>query len=87
MLENKEDPYNEGDEVDPILLDVISSSFMKPLGETAKKYCREGQLLERPFLEQFQSHCLDDSINTLGYELRGIHETPNGKQYTQITSN
>ena len=78
LVDNLIDPYTE-DEVDPILLDVISSSFMKPLGETAKKYCCEGQLLEQPFLEQFESHCLDDSINTLGNELRGIDETPNGK--------
>ena len=78
-MDNDEDPYNEDDEVNPILCDVIGSSFMKQMGEDAKKYCRQGQALEQPFLEEFHRHSLDDNINTCTYKSKAIHETPNGK--------
>ena len=80
MLDNDEDPFNnDEDEVDPVLMNIFQASFMKPLGEEAKKYCREGHLLERPFLKQFHQHCLDETINTCGYNSIAIHETPVGK--------
>jgi hypothetical protein len=49
---------------------------MKPLGEEAKKYCRVGHLLERPFLEQFRQHSMEGL--TLGYKPIAMHETPVG---------
>ena len=63
MLEDNEDPF-DNDEVDPVLHDILKASKLKPLGDEAKKYCREGHLLERPFLKQFHQHCLDKTINT-----------------------
>jgi hypothetical protein len=77
-LNNNQDPYygEEGDEIDPVLLDIFKASKMKPLGEEAKKYCRAGHLLERPFLEQFYQHSVQGL--TLGYKAIAIHETPVG---------
>jgi hypothetical protein len=79
-LNNGQDPYNDGEEgedaVDPVLLDIFKASKMKPLGEEAKKYCRAGHLLERPFLEQFYQHSVQGL--TLGYKAIAIHETPVG---------
>ena len=46
---------------------------MKPLGEEAKKYCREGHILERPFLKQFHKHSQDGVI--CGYNSIAIQET------------
>jgi hypothetical protein len=74
LLDNDEDPHDN--EIDPVLLDIFKASKMKPLGEEAKKYCRAGHLLERPFLEQFHQHSLDG--RTLGYKSIAIHETPVG---------
>jgi len=71
-----QEAYNEEDAVDPVLLDIFKASKMKPLGEEAKKYCRAGHLLERPFLEQFHQHSLEG--RTLGYKSLAIHETPVG---------
>ena len=76
MLENDEDPY-DNDSVDPVLLNLFQASFMKPLGDEAKKYCREGLLLERPFLEQFHKHSQEGL--TCGYRSIAVHETPVGK--------
>jgi hypothetical protein len=78
-LNNNQDPYDgeEDDEIiDPVLLDIFKASKMKPLGEEAKKYCRAGHLLERPFLEQFHQHSVHGL--TLGYKSIAIHETPVG---------
>ena len=50
LLDNNQDAFEDG--VDPVLLNVFQASFMKPLGEEAKKYCQAGHLLERPFLKQ-----------------------------------
>ena len=74
LLENNEEPND--DEIDPVLLDIFKASKMKPLGEEAKKYCRAGHLLERPFLEQFHQHSIEGC--TLGYKSIAIHETPVG---------
>jgi hypothetical protein len=79
LLDNDEEPYDEEDAVDPVLLDIFKASKMKPLGEEAKKYCRAGHLLERPFLEQFHQHSLEG--RTLGYKSLAIHETPVGMYY------
>jgi hypothetical protein len=62
-LNNNQDPYDDDenedeDTVDPVLLDILKASKMKPLGEEAKKYCQAGHLLERPFLEQFHQHSI-----------------------------
>ncbi|OEU05678.1 hypothetical protein FRACYDRAFT_258685, partial [Fragilariopsis cylindrus CCMP1102] len=70
-LNNNQDPYNgeeddEDDAVDPVLLDIFKASKMKPLSEEAKKYCRQGHLLERPFLEQFHQHSVEGL--TRGYK-------------------
>ena len=78
MLVDDKDPF-DNDEVDPLLHDILKALKMKPLGDKAKKYCREGHLLERPFLEQFHKHCLDENINTCGYNSVAIHETLVGK--------
>jgi hypothetical protein len=72
LLEN--DEHDDG--IDPVLLDIFKASKMKPLGEEAKKYCRAGHLLERPFLEQFHQHSIEG--RTLGYKSIAIHETPVG---------
>ena len=80
MRVNDEDPFAGDDEVDPLLLDILKASKMKPLGDDAKKYCREGHLLERPFLEQFHQHSQDGI--TCGYKAIAIHETPVGKFYS-----
>ena len=77
LLDNNQDAFE--DDVDPVLLNVFQASFMKPLGEEAKKYCRAGHLLERPFLKQLHQHCFDKTINTCGYNSIDIHETPVGK--------
>jgi hypothetical protein len=82
LLENNEEPND--DEIDPVLLDIFKASKMKPLGEEAKKYCRAGHLLERPFLEQFHQHSLEG--RTLGYKSLAIHETPVGMYYIIIHS-
>jgi hypothetical protein len=74
LLVNNGDPYD--DEIDPVLLDIFKASRMKPLGEEAKKYCRAGHLLERPFLKQFHQHSMEGL--TLGYKSLAIHETPVG---------
>ena len=74
LLENNEEPND--DEIDPVLLDIFKASKMKPLGEEAKKYCRAGHLLERPFLEQFHQHSVQGL--TLCYMSIAIHETPVG---------
>ena len=79
ILEDDGDPFDNNDEVDPLLYDILKASKTKPLGDEAMKYCREGHLLERPFLEQFHKHCLDENINTCGYNSIAIHETPVGK--------
>ncbi|OEU09246.1 hypothetical protein FRACYDRAFT_248581 [Fragilariopsis cylindrus CCMP1102] len=80
-LNNNQDPYNgeEDDEddvdtVDPVLLDIFKASKMKPLKDEAKAYCRQGHLLERPFLEQFHQHSKEGL--TRGYKSIAIHETP-----------
>ena len=49
LIDQGEDPYRDG--VDPVLLELFRSSYMKPLSDEAKRYCREGHALERPFLE------------------------------------
>ena len=76
MLEDNEDPF-DNDEVDPVLHDILKASKLKPLGDEAKKYCREGHLLKRPFLEQFYKHSQDGI--TCGYKAVAVHETPVGK--------
>jgi hypothetical protein len=81
LLENDKDPYDDDDDddenaVDPVLFDIFKASKMKPLGEEAKRYCRAGHLLERPFLEQFYQHSVQGL--TLGYKAIAIHETPVG---------
>ncbi|OEU14444.1 hypothetical protein FRACYDRAFT_240987 [Fragilariopsis cylindrus CCMP1102] len=80
-LNNNQDPYDgeEDDEddvdtVDPVLLDIFKASKMKPLKEEAKAYCRQGHLLERPFLVQFHQHSKEGL--TRGYKSVAIHETP-----------
>ena len=83
-LNNNQDPYdddddddsNDEDTVDPVLLDIFKASKMKPLKEEAKAYCRQGHLLERPFLEQFHRHSMEGL--TRGYRSVAIHETPVG---------
>jgi len=69
-----EDPYSSTDTIDPVLLQVFKASFMKPLKDDAKKYCRKGHELERPFLEQFFEHSRQGK--TIGYKALAIHETP-----------
>ncbi|OEU17716.1 hypothetical protein FRACYDRAFT_238144 [Fragilariopsis cylindrus CCMP1102] len=44
------------------------------LKDEAKAYCRQGHLLERPFLEQFHQHSKEGL--TQGYKSVAIHETP-----------
>jgi hypothetical protein len=58
---------------------------MKPLGEEAKKYCRAGHLLERPFLKQFHQHSIDGRAP--GYKSVAIHETPVGTSINRFESN
>ena len=78
MQEDNKDPF-DNDEVDPVLHEILKASKLKPLGDEAKKYYREGHLLERPFLKQFHQHCLDETVNTCGYNSIAIHEIPVGK--------
>ena len=80
-LNNNQDPYDgedddDDDTVDPVLLDIFKASKMKPLKEEAKAYCRQGHLLERPFIEQFHQHSIQGL--TRGYKSIAIHETPVG---------
>ena len=72
LIDQWEDPYKDG--VDPVLLELFISSYMKPLSDEAKIYCREGHALERPFLKQFHQHSVDG--RTLGYNSLRISETP-----------
>ncbi|OEU22028.1 hypothetical protein FRACYDRAFT_232182 [Fragilariopsis cylindrus CCMP1102] len=77
-LNNNQDPYDDDeddeDTVDPVLLDIFKASKMKPLKEEAKAYCRQGHLLELPFLKQFHQHSMEGL--TCGYKSIAIHETP-----------
>jgi hypothetical protein len=86
-LNNNQDPYDDDedeDTLDPVLLDIFKASKMKPLGEEAKKYCRAGHLLERPFLEQFHQHSIEG--RTCGYKSIAIHETPVGMYLYYLVS-
>ena len=69
-----EDPFSSTDSIYPVLLQVFKASFMKPLKDDAKKYCRKGHELERPFLEQFFEHSRQGK--TVGYNALAIYETP-----------
>jgi len=60
--------------VDPVLLCGFKAWYMKKLSDEAKKYCRAGHAMERPFLRQFHKHSIDGL--TCGYKSIAIHETP-----------
>ena len=76
MLKDNKDPF-DNDEVDPVLHDILKASTLKPLGDEVTKYCLEGHLLERPFLEQFYNHSQDGI--TCGYKAIAVHKNPVGE--------
>ena len=67
-----DDPFLSS--IDPVLLQVFRASFMRPLKDEAKKYCRQGHALERPFLQQFFEH--SQQGKTRNYKALAIFETP-----------
>ena len=67
-------PDDSMDEIDSVLLRGFMAWYMKKLGSEAKKYCRAGHDMEKPFLEEFHKHSTRGL--TCGYKSLAIHETP-----------
>ena len=74
LARGEADPDTVMDEMDSVLLCGFMAWYMKKLSDEAKKYCRAGHDMEKPFLEEFHKHSVLGL--TCGYKSIAIHETP-----------
>lgn len=64
----------QDNEVDPVLVQVLRASFMRPLKGDAKEYCRKGHLMESVFMEQIVEHSREGLTGNV--KILAAHSSP-----------
>ena len=71
---NEGEAAYQRDEVDPVLMQVLKASFLKPLKGEVKEYCRKGHAMEPIFMAQLMEHSSNGLTGP--YKIDAIHSTP-----------